>query len=602
MRFGLFYEHQLPRPWDGEAEETLLANALEQVEMADRVGFHSAWEVEHHFLEEYSHSSAPEVFLAAASQRTQRIRLGHGIVQLPPPVNHPARIAERIATLDLVSGGRVEFGTGEGSSQVELGGFGVPRDDKRAQWEEALDAVTRLFVEEPFAGFDGRWIHMPPRNVVPKPKQKPHPPLWVACSRRETILMAARKGLGALSFSFIEPEQAKEWVDEYYRILASEDCVPGGFAVNPNLAVVVPFMCHQDEETAIERGIDGAHFFGYSLAHYYVFGQHRPGRTNVWDEFQEHRNEYGFAREIVRPEDAPLGVNLLQQGLGSLRGAIGTPEQIGELIERYERAGVDQVIFVGQAGRNLHEHICESIELFGKEVLPRFAEKADEVDSARLERLSGAMEQALARRSPPRTSEPDYVVAPLSEPRPAPPPDARQAGHPVVVASPVRRPKDLGWFVGVTGFERARANVATRLQRRGEASFAAFIKGRTDAQLDRLMGTNTGLRLIFGGMERAFRPDKTQGFAGDIQYELRATRATRRWVVRIGEGRKGIRTGPGRSPAPAVTVRMAVHTFARIISGELSAPLAFMDGRIQLDGNFEVAARMGEWFGQATAL
>ena len=112
MRFGIFYEHQLPRPWEDGAEHRLLKDALEQVEIADRVGFDYVWEVEHHFLEEYSHSSAPEVFLAAASQRTKRIRLGHGIVQIPPQVNHPARVAERIATLDLISDGRLEFGTG----------------------------------------------------------------------------------------------------------------------------------------------------------------------------------------------------------------------------------------------------------------------------------------------------------------------------------------------------------------------------------------------------------------------------------------------------------------------------------------------------------
>ncbi|MDQ3989684.1 MAG: LLM class flavin-dependent oxidoreductase, partial [Actinomycetota bacterium] len=136
MRFGIFYEHQLPRPWEDGAEQRMLADALEQVELADRVGIDYVWAVEHHFLEEYSHSSAPEVFLAAASQRTSRIRLGHGIVQVPHPVNHPARVAERIATLDLISGGRVEFGTGEASSAAELGGFGVPRSDKRAMWHE----------------------------------------------------------------------------------------------------------------------------------------------------------------------------------------------------------------------------------------------------------------------------------------------------------------------------------------------------------------------------------------------------------------------------------------------------------------------------------
>src|ERR671915_2162574 len=131
MQFGLFYEHQVPRPWDVEAERRVLLDALEQIALADRLGIEYVWEVEHHYLEEYSHSSAPEVFLAAASQRTKHIRLGHGIVQLPPAFNHPARVAERIATLDLISGGRVEFGSGEGSSQTELAGFGIPRADKR---------------------------------------------------------------------------------------------------------------------------------------------------------------------------------------------------------------------------------------------------------------------------------------------------------------------------------------------------------------------------------------------------------------------------------------------------------------------------------------
>src|SRR6266511_3142165 len=180
MRFGIFYEHQLPRPWAPGNEHRLLTDALEQVELADRLGIDYLWLVEHHFLEDYSHSSAPEVFLAAASQRTSRVRLGHGIVQLPPAYNHPARVAERIATLDLLSDGRVEFGTGESSSEAELGGFGIAREDKRAQWGEALEVVTRMLVEEPFAGHQGKFIEVPPRNVVPKPLQRPHPPLWVA--------------------------------------------------------------------------------------------------------------------------------------------------------------------------------------------------------------------------------------------------------------------------------------------------------------------------------------------------------------------------------------------------------------------------------------
>ncbi len=403
MRFGIFYEHQLPRPWAPDAEHRLLKNALEQIELADRLGIDYAWEVEHHFLEEYSHSSAPEVFLAAASQRTKRIRLGHGIVLLPVSFNHTARVAERVATLDLVSDGRVEFGTGESSSEMELGGFGVPRESKRAQWEEALDAVTRMFVETPFAGWEGTYLRMPVRNVVPKPCQRPHPPLWVACSRRETIHLAATKGLGALSFSFVEPAAAAAWVADYYETIASEACVPAGFAVNPQVAVVTPFMCHPDEATAIERGLDGGHFFGYSLGHYYIYGQHVPGRTDIWDEFQQRRSAFGFDRALAAREGEPLAARLMEEQMGSLRGAIGTPAQLREFLRGYEAAGVDQVILVGQAGRNRHEHICESLELFAAEVMPEFAERHEARERAKQERLAGAVEAALARRRGPRT-------------------------------------------------------------------------------------------------------------------------------------------------------------------------------------------------------
>src|SRR3954451_23631583 len=571
MRFGIFYEHQMPRPWEEGAHEKLLKDALDQVELADRVGFDYVWEVEHHFLEEYSHSSAPEVFLAAASQRTKRIRLSHGIVQLPPAFNQPARIVERAATLDLISGGRVELGTGEASSQAELGGFGVLREEKRERWEEALDVVARMFVEEPFAGADGRFVRMPPRNVMPKAKQKPHPPLWVACSRRDTILMAARKGLGALSFSFVEPEAAKEWVDEYYALIGSEECVPAGFAVNPNFAVVLPMMLHEDEAEAIARVIDGAHFFGYSLAHYYVFGEHRPGATNIWDEFQATREQRGFARSIVTPNDAPLGVKLLQQGLGSLRGAVGTPDQVAELCSRYEAAGVDQVIFVLQAGKNRHEHICESIELFGERVLPRYAPDAETREREKGKRLADACAAPLARREPARVLEPgSYVIEPQDEPRPA-----------------YARHGDGGGADGSLG-ERARALAGS--------AFGALVKGRSDEQLDRLMASGPGLAVIFKGMEKAFVPEKARGFSGEILYELRTSeRGVRAWTVRIdGE------TAAAEERAatdPAVTLRADVAVFVRIAAGELDPAKAMLEGKLEIEGDFVVVGRLGEMFG-----
>jgi alkanesulfonate monooxygenase SsuD/methylene tetrahydromethanopterin reductase-like flavin-dependent oxidoreductase (luciferase family) len=575
MRFGLFYEHQLPRAAGQLDEGRLLSDALEQVELADRLGIDYLWEVEHHFLEEYSHSSAPEVFLGAASQRTSRIRLGHGIVQVPPAVNHPARVAERVATLDLISGGRVEFGTGEGSSQMELGGFGVDRAEKRAQWEESLDAISRMFVEEPFAGYEGRWISMPPRNVVPKPKQRPHPPLWVACSRRETILTAAERGLGALSFAFVEPEAAKEWVDSYYEVIASDRCVPAGFAVNPNVAVVLPLMCHRDEATAIERGIDGAHFFGFSLAYYYAFGEHRPGRSNVWREFEDRRAEVGFAREIVTPDDAPLGVRLLQQGLGSLRGAIGTPAQVADLIERYEACGVDQVIFVSQAGANRHEHICESLELFAAEVMPRFAERAPERERSKRERLAGAVERALARRAPARVAD-DYVVKPDGEPAPARAPGA------VRVA-------------GQDGAGDRRPSPRELAARAAETAFAALIRGRSDEQLHRFFDRGPGLAVIFKGMESAFVPERAQGFEGEITYELLGRDGARNWTVRIADGRAAVRRGSATDPA--VTLRASVPDFVRLAAREAFAPKLLLEGALVIEGDFALAGRLPEMFG-----
>ena len=398
MKFGLFYEHQLPRPWEEDSELRLIQDALEQIELADRLGFDVVWEVEHHFLEEYSHSSAPEVFLAAASQRTKDIRLGHGIIQTAPGYNHPARTAERVAMLDLVSGGRVELGTGESSSEAELGGFGIDPATKRDAWLEGLEVTLRCMTETPFTGVDGRFVQMPPRNVVPKPVQKPHPPLWVACSRRDTILLAAEKGIGALTFAFIDPEEAVHWVTDYEATLA-ERCVPVGEVVNTNIACVTPMMCAPTEEQAVARGLEGGNFFGYSLGHYYIFGDHMPGTTDVWREFIERRAEQGYSPDIEAAlEQERLGAKVASGDTTGLRGATGTPAQIREYLGRYEEAGVDQLIFVMQAGKNRHEDICEALELFGTEVLPEFKERDDAQVRAKAARMAPAIEAAMARK------------------------------------------------------------------------------------------------------------------------------------------------------------------------------------------------------------
>jgi alkanesulfonate monooxygenase SsuD/methylene tetrahydromethanopterin reductase-like flavin-dependent oxidoreductase (luciferase family) len=593
VRFGIFYEHQNPRPWEAErSEHSLLRDALAQVELADRLGFDYVWEVEHHFLEEYSHSSAPEVFLAACAARTERIRLGHGIVQIPPAVNHPARVAERVATLDLVSDGRVDFGTGESSSAAELGGFLVDRNRKREMWEDAMPAIARMFVEEPFAGWDGEFWSMPPRNVVPKPLQKPHPPLWVACSRRETIQFAARNGIGALSFSFVEPEDAGRWVEEYYDLIQSDECMPVGFDVNPNVAVVLPMTLHEDEATAIDRGIDGAHFFGYSLAHFYGMGTHRPGQTVVWDEFLANRDERGFARSIVTPDAAPLAVKIMQHGLGSLRGAIGTPEQVLDLCRRYQAVGVDQVIFVLQAGPNRHDHICESLELFAERVMPEFARDREQRERAKAERLAPAVERALARREPARPAPAAYVIDEQAD---------------LARAARARRAGGLR--------ERVR-ELAPELRAAAEQSvqraLGRIVRGASDEQLERRFGSELAQRAIFAGMARQFDPKLAYGFEGDIAYELAhhvkpnpaqpAKRAASgdgkppsRWTVRVRDGSAS--AIPGIEGSPAITFKLSVPDFARLLAEQVEPQELLFSGRFDVEGDLALATRVPEMFG-----
>lgn len=398
MKFGVFYEFQLPRPWQPDSEYRVLHEALEQVELADRLGLDYVWEVEHHFLEEYSHSSAPEVFLAAASQRTRRIRLGHGIVQLPVQFNHTARVAERAGTLDLLSNGRVDLGTGEASSAAELDGFAIDRATKRQQWTEHIDALARMFVEEPFAGWDGKYFKMPPRNVIPKPMQKPHPPLWVAASRRETTMVAGRLGMGSLGFGFETAEELGERAREYYR-LVREECMPIGHAVNPALAVLNSFMIGDTDEQALERSAGGPGFFSYSLGYYYnpiTGGRHQPGKTNVYRRYRDTAPEAramqrGFVDEAeIRRSEPGEEVQRALYRAARTSGSIGTLDRVRKNLMRYEEQHLDTVIFVAQAGDRKHEHIMESIERFGKQVLPDFKERHETIHRKwRNEQLAG---------------------------------------------------------------------------------------------------------------------------------------------------------------------------------------------------------------------
>ncbi len=371
MKFGVFYEHQLPRPWTDKSEFELMQNSLAQVELADKLGYDYMWEVEHHFLEEYSHSSAPEVFLAAASQRTKNIRLGHGIIQLT--TNQPHRVAERVATLDLLSGGRVEMGMGEGAGPAELHPFGIRVRDKRERWEEAVRAIIPMFSKDSWE-FHGQYYDFPARNVVPKPFQKPHPPLWVACSNIQTIGEAGMWGMGALGFSFVSPDAATAWVHKYYNQLLHNPRRLGEYKANPNVAIVNGFMCAKTDEEALEKAA-GWTFFIFALGYYGRKGVDAPGQGHLWNEYQEWRKS-DKAKEALR------------------NGLIGSPETIRKRLRQFEAAHVDQVILLNQAGKTTHEDICESLDLFAREVMPEFHDRQPQHEAWKEKVLSGEIRLA----------------------------------------------------------------------------------------------------------------------------------------------------------------------------------------------------------------
>jgi alkanesulfonate monooxygenase SsuD/methylene tetrahydromethanopterin reductase-like flavin-dependent oxidoreductase (luciferase family) len=353
MKFGIFYEHQLPRPWTEHGEYDLMQNSLEQLELADGLGYDYAWEVEHHFLEEYSHSSAPEVFLAAASQRTKQIRLAHGIIQLT--TNHPARVAERVSTLDLVSRGRVELGIGEGASTIELHPFDRRFRDKREVWEEAVQALIPMFGDGP-TEHHGKHFDFPLRNVLPKPLQKPHPPLWVACSQLETIEMAGSRGMGALGFQFLTADMAHAWVHAYYNSFVNNLDKLADYATNPNIALVSGFMCAETDEEAMRQS-EGWTFFQFALRFYAT--QEAPtvaGSVDLWQEY-------------LKWKDTAAGRKVHGTGL------IGSPDTIRKKLRKFDESNIDQVILLNQAGKNSHEDICSSLEIFAREVMPEFHDR-----------------------------------------------------------------------------------------------------------------------------------------------------------------------------------------------------------------------------------
>lgn len=362
MKFGIIYELQMQKPWEENEEFNTFHEALDQIELADQVGFDYAWEVEHHFLVEYSHSSAPEVLLAAASQRTRNIRLGHGVALLPYPFNHPIRVAERAAALDILSNGRVDLGTGRSITEQELGGFDIDPADSRPMWEEAVQMIPKMWTQDTFS-WEGDYFSVPPRNVIPKPVQKPHPPLWMACTQPESFRLAGSKGLGALSFGFIAPGVLEASLSVYRQAIG--EAVPVGAFINNQFAATTFACVAPTDEEALASGRPAAEFFQQSLGILFVPW---AKKENVPPSYQY----YSTMAQLVEQRLAQSDGSEFDQAWESGAIAIGAPERVRKVVESYEKAGVDQLILMVQAGRISDESCKQTIRLFGEEIIPHF--------------------------------------------------------------------------------------------------------------------------------------------------------------------------------------------------------------------------------------
>jgi alkanesulfonate monooxygenase SsuD/methylene tetrahydromethanopterin reductase-like flavin-dependent oxidoreductase (luciferase family) len=355
MKFSLFYEMQISQP-TRQTEAQLFRDCVKQCVLADEIGYHCIWEVEHHGLYEYSHSSAPETFLAFIAAKTKRIRLGHGITLTPYRYNHPIRIAERIATLDILSEGRVNWGSGKSSSMTEKVAFENDLAQIHAQWEEALHIIPQMWQQDVFQ-YKGKFFDIAPTQVVPKPVQQPHPPLYAACSKPESAVQVGKLGVGALNFAIGNDEYLAQKVADYRAAVAQAK--PTAYQKNDHFACTPVALCLDDDRKACKYGFRGASFFANALGAYYFSGDRPIGQLPIGREFLSDDN-LDAAMEFRGADDAPA------------MNVIGDPVHCREIVSRFEGAGVDEIIMVMQAGTVPHDLIMESIKTFGDKVMPHF--------------------------------------------------------------------------------------------------------------------------------------------------------------------------------------------------------------------------------------
>ena len=370
MKFGIFWEMYVP-PVDLDdpgAEARIVRETVDQIVHADRLGWDYVWLTEHHFLRQFSHMSAAEVLFGAAAYATERIRFGFGLALTPPAYNHPVRIAERAAMLDCLSNGRVDIGSGRSTTPAELYGFGLDPEESRAQWMEGLDAVAHLLAEEDVE-LDGEFVKMPPRTVVPRPVQKPHPPLWVGGVGPGNAERAAKRGLGMLFFANnTSPEDLRSSVAAYKEhIVDAEPFVPGG--VNDQVAGFVNVLCTDDEADRDRvRMLAASRFIEHTLHGSTYMTQGWPDPDNLPPSFAHvGSGGVGMLHEAIKADPEGVARGMLEAGMV----AAGTPDDVYQVLSRFQGVGVDQIIVHMQMGGVPHADIMRSIEVLGTEVLPK---------------------------------------------------------------------------------------------------------------------------------------------------------------------------------------------------------------------------------------
>ena len=357
MQFGIFFELSVPRPFTNGVERRVYEGALEQVRVADALGFDTVWAVEHHFLEEYSHCSAPELFLTACAMQTTRIRVGHGAVVCVPAMNHPVRVAERAAVLDILSGGRLELGTARSSTWTELGGFEIDPDTTKKTWDEYVRVLPKMWTQERFA-WDGVSFSMPERSILPKPVQVPHPPLWVTVTSPGTELDAADRGLGCLGVAAAGFAEQERRTREYHRRI--QGCTPVSSVVNDRVATLNFLYCHEDARVAAATGLRMLGLFSFFNANLLPTREAFPTRA--------YQSLGALAPPPSGERGGPGDARAIPEGI-----AIGDPKRIVEAIARWESIGVDSINFILNTADTIpQDEVLASLRLFAAEVMPRF--------------------------------------------------------------------------------------------------------------------------------------------------------------------------------------------------------------------------------------